>query len=485
MADLQPSPSSQRHSSVPRWIAGAVALVLTCTACGSRLSHARLLVDSRGTSAEFPRGQIAAGGPDVTPVGDFTGRGSVAPQIDPSASGALETNHSVATTGPSSKQDNHADSSVSPSGAACSGAKSTVVIGSVGEQTGVLGALFQGGIKAVQAWVAWVNARGGVSCHPVRYVVADDGGDPARHQALVQQLVEQDHVSAFVFMDSPLAGQSSVSYITRAQIPVIGSEAGEQWFYQSPVYFPQATSAIPYIETSIASSADLGRPGRLTRFGSITCVEVQICSQVYQYEPKFAPKYGLTLVYQGQGSIAQPDYTSLCQAAESAGVQILYVVLDANGQERVARSCHSINYHPLYVTSTASIEPSEASDPLLDGLGGALSTTPWTNAANPSIQQFLDVLKQYAPGVQPFAQGVLGWTSAKLFELAAQRLTEPPTSQSVLEGLWSIKGNDLGGLTYPLTFTKGQNAPQTECYWLIQIKGGRIISANNGQRTCL
>jgi branched-chain amino acid transport system substrate-binding protein len=78
-----------------------------------------------------------------------------------------------------------------------------------------------------------------------------------------------------------------------------------------------------------------------------------------------------------------------------------------------------------------------------------------------------------------------GWVSTQLFQLAAKNIGDPPTSQAILNGLWSIKNDDLGGITQPLTFTKGQPAAQMVCYWLLELKSGHFVSPNNGQRTCL
>ena len=57
------------------------------------------------------------------------------------------------------------------------------MIGSVGEYSGLLGPILAPGVKSVQAWVAATNAKGGLNCHPVKLVVYDTGGDPARNQA--------------------------------------------------------------------------------------------------------------------------------------------------------------------------------------------------------------------------------------------------------------------------------------------------------------
>jgi branched-chain amino acid transport system substrate-binding protein len=195
-------------------------------------------------------------------------------------------------------------------------------------------------------------------------------------------------------------------------------------------------------------------------------------------------KYHLNLVYRAQVSIAQPDYTANCQAAKNAGAQIFYLALDTNSVERAAASCTSISYKPIYVIPSLVTLPDLVSDPHLDGAVAAQNTMIWFNTASPSVAEFQQALKRYAPGQVPSSSGMAGWVSAKLFEEATRNLSEPPSSQSVLDGLWSIKGNDLGGITAPLTFTRDENNTLPFCYWINQIQGGKYVSPNAFTRTC-
>jgi branched-chain amino acid transport system substrate-binding protein len=336
----------------------------------------------------------------------------------------------------------------------------------------------------VQAWVARTNANGGLNCHPVKYIVADDGGDPSRNQALVRQLVEQDGVIAFVQMNGSITGDASQRYLTQKRIPVIGSEGAEPAFYSSPMYFPQASSGDLIWGVFFGAGDYFARAEAKPKVGVIYCVEVAQCSRAQTLGPAYAKKFGFSLVYMGSASLAQPDYTSNCQAAANAGVQIFLVSLDANSLERLARSCASVNFHPVYVTIASAASLQIASDAGLEGMGAALNTLPWFATSNPGIVEFQNALRQFAPGLRPGGASVTGWVSAKLFERASKNLSDPPTSQSILDGLWSIKDDDLGGLTYPLTFTRDQNAAPVLCYWVAQIKGGQYISPNNAQRAC-
>jgi branched-chain amino acid transport system substrate-binding protein len=361
-----------------------------------------------------------------------------------------------------------------------------VAIGTVGIQSGIIGAYVLGGVKGAQTWVSSINAAGGLNCHPLRYVVQDDGGDPSRNQALVQQLVENDHVLAFVYMDDVLSGTGSVSYIEQHQIPVIGTDTDDPWDYTSPMWFPQATSGDDgAFGAGWAGLATAAVAQGKTKLATVSCIEASICSGVYTLAPAYAAKFGLSLVYRGQVSIAQPDYTSSCQAAKNAGAQAFFMALDGNSDERLARSCGSVNFQPLSGGTGTAVPLSAASDPNLEGFIVGDVAIPWMVTSNPANQQFLAAMKQYAPSVQVNPDTTLGWVAGKILELAAQHLSEPPTSESILRGLWSIKNNDFGGMTGPLTFHQNQNNPQPFCYWTTQIHNRQWTVLNGGQRTCL
>jgi ABC-type branched-subunit amino acid transport system substrate-binding protein len=370
---------------------------------------------------------------------------------------------------------------------ACTGEKSPVVTGSVGANSGPLGTILVPGINAVKAWAAYLNdTQGGLNCHPVKYIVADDGGDPSRHQSLVQRMVEQDGVVAFVQMTAILTGRSTLNYLTERKIPVVGGAGSEDWYYESPTYFPQFSIGPSLYKASAAGIAEFAKSVGKTKVGVVYCVEVSQCTQYADAIGKYGPSYGIEVVYKGAASLAQPDYTANCQAAQAAGAEILYVGLDQSGIDRLAKSCTSVNFRPNYGTTALVTDAARlAANPLLNGVFLTVDSLPWIMTANPGIAEFERVLKKYAPGltIGPSAHG--GWVSAKLFQLAAEKLADPSRSESILAGLWSVQGNDLSGQTYPLQFSQGQLAPPMACYWLARNVDGQWISPNGGQRTCV
>src|SRR5256714_1490128 len=114
--------------------------------------------------------------------------------------------------------------------------KSEILLGSFGAASGILGAVTGTVPPAIRAWAASVNARGGLAGHPVRVILADDAGDPARTQAIVRQMVEQNHVVAF-FAHYSFTLTGVEKYLESKGGPLIGGTGGDTAEDHSSVIF--------------------------------------------------------------------------------------------------------------------------------------------------------------------------------------------------------------------------------------------------------
>jgi branched-chain amino acid transport system substrate-binding protein len=368
---------------------------------------------------------------------------------------------------------------------ACPPPCAPLVVGSVGTWSGIVGQNVVGGLNALRAWVAAVNAAGGLGGHTVRLEVADDGTDPARHRALVQELVERRGVVAFSYNAAVFSGQASVDYLNQHRIPVVGGSGTEPWYTTSPMFFTQIIAGEVAIEATTASYARSARAMGLSRMGLITCSDgVQVCEDTAKSVPRYAQKYGVQLTYQGKASLAAPDFTANCLAARNAGVEILYLALDANSYQRLGRSCASVGYHPKYGIAQPVMLADLAKDPNLQGSPGVSYTAPFFYDASPAIAEFHRAMAQYAPDAALTGSASLGWSAAKLLAAAARQLSATPTSGDILDGLWSLAGDDLGGLTAPLRFRRDEPTVPAVCYWQVIVGDGRYQSPDSGQRHC-
>jgi branched-chain amino acid transport system substrate-binding protein len=477
----------------------ATALLAPALAgCGSRLSDSNLLAqarDSVGTgTGDVPAGVVDSGtsplpgAPIPVPSGgtDVAGPVTTDPASVGAASGAAPDGSAQVGASPSRPG---VAGSVKTTTARCSGTADPIILGTVGQQSGIPGQYFGPGVAAVQAWVAYTNATGGLNCHPIRYIVADDASDPAKSQAAVKRLVEQEHVIAFLYQDDVLTGSATVAYIQQKGIPVIGGiGANDTAVYQSPMRFQQHSSGEDFLRSAFAG-VTVGKKQGLTNVATVSCIESQICSTLYDLAEKYGREFGVKVVARNQVSLTQPSFTSICQAQKAAGAQMVLIGADGSMGIRLAQSCASVNFHPLLVLFGATTSVSSMSSSWLVGSALGSPVMPYQTVSNPGVALFREVMAKYAPGATLAGSSMSGWVAAQLFRIATAKhipSTGPVTTAQILAGLYTIKNNDVGGMTSPLTFSAGQPAKVQFCYWSSVIgEGGALKPGPNGPgRTC-
>jgi ABC-type branched-subunit amino acid transport system substrate-binding protein len=487
-----------------------VTVVIASAGCGNRsseedIARAAARIGSAGISASAgPTPEPASAGatgpaaePDDGATEALSGVPAAAPAARPRATGTAPPGAAAATaspnpgpaTTPTVKPPAGSAPAPNPAGpgrtppAGCTGAKPDVIIGTVGTQSGPIGVATNPGVKAVQAWAAGRNTTGGIDCHPVRYVVGDDGGDPARHLALVKQLVEKEHVIGFVFMNAVLSGQASVKYLNQKQVPVMADDGGGDWF-NSPMHFPASSGGHGIADLTAAAGARATIPAGLKKLAIVVCQEASVCATYTDHWAKNAPRLGYDVVYRGQASLGQPDYTSQCLAAQSAGADVMMIAFEPNSVKRLRSSCTKVGFTAPIVLVSVMSTADMADSPDFEGTVIAMPTLPWFLDDRPAIAEYRAALKQMAPNLPIDQATIVGWTAAKLFERAATgHLSDQPASSDLLRGLWSLNGDDLGGLTYPLRFTQGKPPGNGQpCGWVVVIKAKKHTS--DGQRFC-
>lgn len=357
-----------------------------------------------------------------------------------------------------------------------------MILALVGTMSGPFGSVVYPNLQGAQIWIKDINTRGGLNGHEVRSIVFDDGGDPARHRALVKEAVERYQAIAFLEMLGALTGSSSVDYIASKRVPVIGGDGGE-FIYGSPMHFPQG-SALPYLAQSLNPAVKAWGGGK-NRIAVLTCTEAQVCNDADKvWGDTGAKAEGQEVVYRGKISLAQPDFTAECLNASNAKAEVILFAADGSTLQRAAASCARQNYRPKFATMSSVVVERFKDDPNLDGLIGTVPVFPWFQAGTPAVDEFQAAMRKFGPDIKLGVGQPVGWVAGKLLEKAAANLPEPPTSQAILEGLWSLKDEALGGLTSPLTFVREKPAPPTNCWFTIVLARNAWVSPDNFKPVC-
>jgi branched-chain amino acid transport system substrate-binding protein len=338
-------------------------------------------------------------------------------------------------------------------------------------------------VQGIQLWVKAVNARGGLNGHPVKFLVLDDDSDPSRHRALVQEAVEVRHALAFLGNAAPLSGGAGVAYVTEKKVPVILVCGCEPWAYQSPMMFPATANGDTALRVILESGATRSVPAGKKRLGVLTCAEAQVCRDADRVWADHARDFGFAQVYRGQYSITQPDFTAECLAMRNAGAEFTQITATPAILRNIVTSCTRQGFRPTYGMTLSMVEEGQKGDADLAGAMASSVVFPYFQTGTPATDAFAAALRDYGRGLTPGVGLTQGWTGGKLLERATAALPEPPTTTAVLDGLWSIKGDDLGGLTGPLTFTANQPATPVACWFNLELRG-RWTSPDDFSRHC-
>jgi branched-chain amino acid transport system substrate-binding protein len=184
----------------------------------------------------------------------------------------------------------------------------------------------------------------------------------------------------------------------------------------------------------------------------------------------------MQVAYSGQYSVAQPDYTAECLQMRNSGADSVFPVGEFQANVRLAQSCSRQNYRPRWLVTAANI-------PEYEGAISASGTFPcFLRSGSPAVDEYVQAFQKYLPnrvgdGCHP--SQVTGWLAGKLFEKAAANVSDKPTTEDILNGLWAMKGETLGGLlpgAMARTFTKDQPTPDVFCTFIVAVKDRKLVA---------
>ena len=345
---------------------------------------------------------------------------------------------------------------------------------SFGNAAGVLGAISGPAPVASKAWAQYTNAKGGLAGHPVKMIIADDGGDSSKAQAIAQQCVEQEH--AVAIFNEYTAGEidGALPYLKSKGVPVIGTIGAALSSDHSSIVFNPLTGADVgqawgFLNT-IAAQTDK------KKLAILYCQEAATCAQQVSSFEKLLPYKGLNIVYKAQVSLVQPDYTAQLLQAKNAGADVVVAIVDSASLGRMARNAQQQNYAPQFAgTYNLAIQATLDQGPVLDGL--ILASRMPAYSSSPLLADYRDAMARYQPG-QPLGDvGAGAFVNGALLEKYALRFLNKPTvsSADMMTLMRSVRAEKLGGLLPGISFPAGDNhTGVNQCIAPVRLVGGKF-----------
>jgi branched-chain amino acid transport system substrate-binding protein len=339
--------------------------------------------------------------------------------------------------------------------------------------SGIIGANVGSALPVLQAWARYINASGGIACHPVTVLGRDDASDPGKASSAVQDLVESSKAVALVANYVPLSISGFKSALDKEKVAAIGGDLFSTTWWTDPLFYPVGT----FVDANaFGSSQSLAAKGA-TKVASIYCLEAAVCPGYNAAVVNNASKGGYKVVYKKQVSITQPSFTSECQSAKSAGATQVNMILEGGGVARFANSCAQIGYYPKFAVASlgATFDPGNAAVKKMTATI-ASAANDWFTSDTPAQAAFQTAMARYAPNVKLDPTSILAWADAMMVKVAVEKLGaaavgKPITAAMIRQGLAKVQHETLGGLIQPNDFspTQGVN-PHNNCYYTDQFQ---------------
>jgi branched-chain amino acid transport system substrate-binding protein len=367
------------------------------------------------------------------------------------------------------------------SASAAEAAHTPILVGNIGSYSGVEASSQTAAPIVLKAWSSWVNAHGGLNGHPVELIVKDIGADPSGGLAAVKELVEQDHVVAIVGEEDN-NDSTWASYVASTGVPVIGGQSLDLPFMTNPDFYPVGTNIFADIYGQELLAKKLG-----PKLGLLYCAESPQCAGIAPITRLIATSTGLQVPVSVEVSATAPNYTAACEQLKSAGVRTYSIADNSAVVLRIAHECALDGLKATPIGGDGAITTAWLKEPAANGGLDAELDLPFFDNSISASKEMQQAIKKYAPNLNGLNEpvGMYAWVSGKLLEKAVSAIPAgvPITPQSIKTGLYTLKGQTLGGLTPPLTFTPGKPAI-INCYFVAGIAHGMFTEPQGIRTSC-
>jgi branched-chain amino acid transport system substrate-binding protein len=355
----------------------------------------------------------------------------------------------------------------------------TITIGATAAKTGPAAAFYESSLGA-QAYVAKVNAAGGVNGWKLKYIVLDDGYEPTRAVDGVKRMVEQDRVFALVSMFGTPSNAATMPYVVQRGIPDVGFSmqtgiiahkypTATNLFGYIPPYANLAAFVVHYLATqrhdpsiSFAYQDDDAGAGALAGVKHQAGADhIRVAGQVP--------------VATGTADFA--GYAGRLAAAKAPSVFLWMPPAQAAG---LIKATAAVGYKPHWVAPFFTPVPT-----LFDTLGKQAEGMEFESWLQPldskteGMQAFLAAMRQHTQVKSPSINAELGWLGMGVFVHGLERATaggKAPSREGLMSALNDGQQFEPGQLGVTIRYGGGSRIPGATRDRILRYQGGRLVT---------
>ena len=333
---------------------------------------------------------------------------------------------------------NAPDSAEIAKGAAPGVTPTQINVGALATQSGPLAADFGAIVPGVKAYFSWINSKGGVWGRKIVLAHnADDGGVPSNNLTQARILVQQDHVFAVVGVATAFFTASQ--FLAQTGTPTFGYATQSEW--QGP----------PNLFAAYGSTIDFSTGGPFIAYSAYKAHATSVGLMSYgiaqssegcQVGEQALQNAGIHVGYADLNVPFGGDMTSDVLRMKQAHVDFVVACFDVNGNLQLARTIQQNGLGNIqqfwldgYDTSTLATYGSLMKDTYFLVQHVPFESTTEFPGAFPGLEQYLAVMRRYAPSVATNELALEGWISAALFVQGLRTAGPHPTQQAVVDAI--------------------------------------------------
>lgn len=316
-----------------------------------------------------------------------------------------------------------------------------IVVHHIGPFTGVLAASNQESIDGANLFFDGFNARGGVQGRPIKLETLDDGQDPKRAKALLDELLKKKPLALLLPRTTP-SMEAMLPGITQSGTPVVGPQTGGSFVNNPPrrEVFTLRASYQKEAETAIRMQNGIG----VGSFGVLLADDVFGTDTMIAIDKTFK-ELKLAPLAVAKIDNRKPDVTAAVDTILAKAPQVVLLIVSSKAASDFVKRYRAQGGNATFISLSNT-----SNNDYIQGLGdqarGAIVMQVMPSPFSGSTALARDYAAAAAKQKLPLSYaGLYGYASAKLLALGLTRAGREPSPGSLIAALEGLGEVDLGG----------------------------------------
>jgi ABC-type branched-subunit amino acid transport system substrate-binding protein len=340
-----------------------------------------------------------------------------------------------------------------------------IIVGQTGPQTGPA-ALWGAVGRGTGLFFKGINDEGGIHGRKIKYILRDDGYQPAKTKAIATEFVEQDGIFATVGCIGVGPGMAVRDYYTENKVVMVsfGVSGVTNWikpfnryiFPIYPLYVDEARALTEYFFEKL----------KLTKV-AVFYQNDDYGKQGLEGVERYEKEKGLKVVASVSAEITDRDLSSHALKLKNSGAEAVVMWTMPTHGALLLAECAKIGYKPQWGTSS-TLSDSPIMMQITKGLwAGMINSAPIepTNSNHPLMVKYRAWHQKYEPNER---WGVFYYSGCLYAEPLAEGLRRAGrnlTPETLIKALETMK-DWQGGIGSPLTFTPTDHQGAKDVYFV-------------------